>query len=65
MQYESNPANGFRGIVRKRNTTARQHARTAARSDMVMEISLAPTSWVGDKKANRTLFEKNTQLDQN
>ena len=27
MQYENNPANGFRDIVRKRNTDARPHAR--------------------------------------
>ena len=41
MQYESNPANGFRDIVRKRNTDARP--------DMVMTISPTPTSWAGDK----------------
>ena len=42
MQYESNPANGFRDIVRKQNTDARP--------DKVMTISPAPTSWAGDKK---------------
>ena len=42
MQYESNPANGFKDIVRKRHTDARP--------DMVMTISPAPTSWAGDKK---------------
>ena len=41
MQYESNPANGFRDIVRKQNT--------AARPDMMMTISPAPTLWAGDK----------------
>ena len=46
MQYESNPANGFRDIVQKRNT---DDGRTAARPDMVMTISPAPTSWAGDK----------------
>ena len=45
MQYESNPANGFRDIVRKRNTDAQ----TTSRPDMVMTISPAPTSWAGDK----------------
>ena len=40
MQYESNPANAFRDIVRKQNTDAR--------SDMVMTTSSAPTSWAGD-----------------
>ena len=42
MQYESNPTNGFRDIVRKRNTDARP--------DMVMTMSPASTSWAGDKK---------------
>ena len=46
MQYESNPANGFRDIVRKRNTDAQP--------DMVMTISPAPTSWAGDKKVFST-----------
>ena len=44
MQYESNPANSFRDIVRKRDTDAQP--------DMVMTIPPpppAPTSWVGDK----------------
>ena len=41
MQYENNPANGFRDIVRKRNTDAQP--------DMVMTISPVPTSWAGDK----------------
>ena len=41
MQYESNPANGFRDIVRKRNTDAQP--------DMVMTISLAPTLWAEDE----------------
>ena len=49
MQYESNPANGFRDIVWKRNTDARMHRRTDARPDMVMTISPAPTSWAVDK----------------
>ena len=31
MQYESNPANGFRDIVRKRNTDAQTHGRPDAR----------------------------------
>ena len=41
MQYESNPANGFRDIARKRNTDAQPH--------MVMTMSPAPTSLAGDK----------------
>ena len=35
MQYESKPANGFRDIVRKRNTDAQ----TTSWPDMVMTIS--------------------------
>ena len=42
MQYESNPANGFRDIVQKRNTDAQP--------DKVIAISPAPSSWAGDKK---------------
>ena len=42
MQYESNPANAFRDIDRKRNTDAQP--------DMVMKIPAAPTSWAGHKK---------------
>ena len=46
MQYESNPANGFRDIVRERETDARP--------DMVMTISLPLLrkrgAWAGDKK---------------
>ena len=38
--YESDPANGFRDIIRKRNTDARP--------DMVMTISPAPTLWAGE-----------------
>ena len=36
MQYESNPANGFRDIVWKRNTDTQTHA---ARPDIMMTIS--------------------------
>ena len=36
MQYESNPANGFRDIVWKQNTDTQTHA---ARPDMMMTIS--------------------------
>ena len=50
MQYESTLANGFRDIIRKRNTDARR--------DMVMTISPAPTSWAGDKKDNDQVFIK-------
>ena len=38
MQYESNPANGFRDIVWKRNTDPQMHRRTDVRPDMVMTI---------------------------
>ena len=44
MQYESNPANGFRDIVWKRNTDAR---RTTRHDD---DNITTPTSWAGDKK---------------
>ena len=46
MQYENNPANAFRDIVRKRNTAGRQY--------MVMTISPAPTSWASDKNCQIT-----------
>ena len=45
MQYESNPANSFRDIVRKPTTDAED-----ARPDMVVTIHPAPTSWAGDKR---------------
>ena len=35
MQYESNPANGFRDIIRKRITDAQTHGRTAIRDDNI------------------------------
>ena len=49
MQYESNPANGFRDIVWKRNTDTQTHA---ARLDMSHDDDNIPafTSWAGDKK---------------
>ena len=50
MQYENNPANGFRDIARKRNTDARSHGYTAAQPDMMMTIYPAPTSWEGVKE---------------
>ena len=40
MQYEKNPANGFRYIILKQK--ARMHRRTAARPDIVMTTSPAP-----------------------
>ena len=33
MQYENNTANGLRDIVRKRNTDAQTHGRTARHGD--------------------------------
>ena len=47
MQYENDPANGFRDIVRKQNTDAQTnrrtdkqtHGRKDARPDMVMTTS--------------------------
>ena len=49
MQYESNPANGFRDIVRKQNTDARP--------DMVMTISPPLLRGRGIKKIDvSTLF---------
>ena len=33
MQFDSNPANGFGDMVRKRNTDAQTHIRTARHGD--------------------------------
>ena len=47
MQYENNPAKGFRYIVRKQNTDIRSpHDRTAGHGD---DNIPRPASWAGDK----------------
>ena len=53
MQYESTPANGFRYIVRKRNTEAQTHSRTARHGD---DNTPAPTSWAGDNNEDVAFF---------
>ena len=56
MQYESNPADGFRDIVRKRNTDARP--------DMVITISPAPTSWAGEQQSVTHLIMQAAKTEQ-
>ena len=53
MPYESNPANGFRDILRKRNTDAQTHIRTARHDD---DHTPAPTSWAGDENLSQKLL---------